>query len=229
MHLRICKYKPEGCLPAVRKQEARNQSKPQHLCDLNSIMAPSAIDCDKNTGDLNFLTEIKNEVSIAEVNGLNFEHASSSPTSVYLGMRRNSSFADYFEGDLSQNLLSRRHFLYSDGSSSNEQKVISTLVDEIKCEANKCSRGSTAEVEGKLRKLSSALMGHWFFTNGGKEGSSRRRRTISLPSDCINIDDEENGTEVKDESNNILTRMVAKHFSATTDVRAFNINMPQSQ
>ena len=141
-----------------RKQEARNQSKPQHHCDLNSIMAPSAIDCDKNTGDLNFLTEIKNEVSITEVNGRNFEQASASPTSLYLGMRRNSSFADYFEGDLSQNLLSRRHFLYKDASSSNEQKVISSLVDEIKCEGTKCSGSSNAELEGKLRKLSAVSL-----------------------------------------------------------------------
>ena len=116
-------------------------------------MAPSAIDCDKNTGDLNFLTEIKNEVS-----ALSQPFSDTvSPTSVYLGMRRNSSFADYFEGDLSQNLLSRRHFLYSDASSSNEQKVISSLVDEIKYEGNKSS-GSTAEVEGKLRKLSTVSL-----------------------------------------------------------------------
>ena len=77
--------------------------------------------------------------------------------------------------------------------------------------------------------LFQALKGHWFFTNGGKEGISRKKRTISLPSDSINIDDEERGKEVNEESNNMLTRMVAKHFSATTDVRAFNINMPQSQ
>jgi len=170
------------------------------------------------------LTEIKNEVS-----ALSPPFSDTvSPTSVYLGMRRNSSFADYFEGDLSQNLLSRRHFLYSDASSSNEQKVISSLVDEIKYEGNKSS-GSTAEVEGKLRKLSTVLKGHWFFANGSKEENTRRKRTISLPSDCINIDNEDAEKDPNEESNNMLTRMVAKHFSATSDVRAFNINMPQSQ
>ena len=73
------------------------------------------------------------------------------------------------------------------------------------------------------------LKGHWFFANGSKEENTRRKRTISLPSDCINIDNEDAEKDPNEESNNTLTRMVAKHFSATSDVRAFNINMPQSQ
>ena len=71
-------------------------------------MAPSAIEFglgsasdDRNDHDLQFLAEIKNEVPASA------SRASSASTDtdpalapVYLGMRRNSSFADYFEGDL---------------------------------------------------------------------------------------------------------------------------------
>ena len=66
-------------------------------------MAPSAIQFseDRNDHDLQFLAEIKNEVPASA------SRASSTSTDtdlaqapVYLGMRRNSSFADYFEGDL---------------------------------------------------------------------------------------------------------------------------------
>ena len=71
-------------------------------------MAPSAIEFglrsaseDRNDHDLQFLAEIKNEVPASD------SRASSTSTDtdlaqapVYLGMRRNSSFADYFEGDL---------------------------------------------------------------------------------------------------------------------------------
>ena len=69
-------------------------------------MAPSAIEFglgsaseDRNDHDLQFLAEIKHEVPASA------SRASSTDTDlaqapVYLGMRRNSSFADYFEGDL---------------------------------------------------------------------------------------------------------------------------------
>ena len=42
------------------------------------------------------------------------------------GMRRNSSFADYFEGDLSQNLLSRSHFSHRDSEGAQNTTVIKT-------------------------------------------------------------------------------------------------------
>ena len=73
-------------------------------------MAASAIEFglrsaseDRNDHDLQFLAEIKNEVPASA-----FRAASTSTSTdtdlaqapVYLGMRRNSSFADYFEGDL---------------------------------------------------------------------------------------------------------------------------------
>ena len=63
-------------------------------------MAPFAIGSDDNDHDLKFLAEIKSE-------GPSEKPSTHIPDAVYLGMRRNSSFADYFEGDLSQNLLSR--------------------------------------------------------------------------------------------------------------------------
>ena len=48
------------------------------------------------------------------------------------GLRRNSSFSDMFEGDLSQNLLSRRHFKHgeSDAPSETVNAIVSHIRDE---------------------------------------------------------------------------------------------------
>ena len=74
-------------------------------------MAPSAIEFglgsaseDRNDHDLQFLAEIKHEVP-ASTSRVSSTSSTSTDTDlgqapVYLGMRRNSSFADYFEGDL---------------------------------------------------------------------------------------------------------------------------------
>ena len=121
-------------------------------------MAPSAaIGSEDNDQDLKFLAEIKNEVPTSE-------KISSSqlqiPGSVYLGMRRNSSFADYFEGDLSQNLLSRRFSpTLSDSSSSSSdhqhQEVINRLVNKIQNDNNINSTSQNpSEGEKKSRKFS---------------------------------------------------------------------------
>merc|ERR1711915_234788 len=99
-------------------------------------MGPSqALESDNNNQDLTFLTEIKNEVPGSSSSSQTSDSTQSN-LSVYLGMRRNSSFADYFEGDLSQNLLSRRFFptLSDSSSSSNDhehQKVFNSLVNKI--------------------------------------------------------------------------------------------------
>ena len=72
-------------------------------------MAPSAIEFglgsaseDRNDHDLQFLAEIKNEVpaSASRVSSTSTTDTDLAQAPVYLGMRRNSSFADYFEGDL---------------------------------------------------------------------------------------------------------------------------------
>ena len=108
-------------------------------------MAPSkALQSNSLYQDLDFLTEIKDE---ALVNPSNITDTTTTTTSnseqnqsdlsVYLGMRRNSSFADYFEGDLSQNLLSRRHF---SESSSTKSGKISTLVNEIRADGQTRSK-----------------------------------------------------------------------------------------
>ena len=69
-------------------------------------MAPSAIEFglgsaseDRNDHDLQFLAEIKNEVQASRASS-NSTSTDLAQAPVYLGMRRNSSFADYFEGDL---------------------------------------------------------------------------------------------------------------------------------
>ena len=105
-------------------------------------MPPSrALESDSNYQDLEFLTEIKDEVLVSPSNNTSpttSEHGHDhSELSVYLGMRRNSSFADYFEGDLSQNLLSRRHF---NESSSTKSGLISTLVNKIRADGQTRSK-----------------------------------------------------------------------------------------
>ena len=111
-------------------------------------MAPS--DMDTNNQELNFITEIKNEVSAPPR-----DRDSLQPDlSVYLGMRRNSSFADYFEGDLSQNLLSRRHF---SESSSTKSGLISTLVNKIRTDGQNINKVERDVVIGKQSKVFSYL------------------------------------------------------------------------
>ena len=110
-------------------------------------MAPSAIGSDDNDHDLKFLAEIKNEVPSDKT-------SSHIPDAVYLGMRRNSSFADYFEGDLSQNLLSRRFFPtlsdYSSSSSGHQhQEVINSLVNKIQNDNNTTTPSPSEDKKSK--------------------------------------------------------------------------------
>ena len=76
---------------------------------------------------------------------------------------------------------------------------------------------------------------HWFFINR-KELSSEedlkpveRRRAQTSPTIRRGNEDESEEDESVDRKPNSLTKIISKHFSATRDVRAFNINMPQSQ
>jgi len=222
-------------------------------------MAPSAIEFglgsaseDRNDHDLQFLAEIKNEVPASASRASSASASTDTDPAlapVYLGMRRNSSFADYFEGDLSQNLLSRRNFPHLsdiDGASSNyttstsssyrsEQDLVTSLVDKIRIESlgGKNCATSDASSERKLRKFSEIFMGHWFFTNfkQGGLGQLRRRRTVSLP--CDGAEEEESQDDPQDEDSDQVqsgfSGLVSRHFSATSDIRAFNLNMPQSQ
>ena len=117
------------------------------------IMPPSrALQSDSQYQDLDFLKEIKNEVLVNPSNITNNSNSNNeqdhSELSVYLGMRRNSSFADYFEGDLSQNLLSRRHF---SESSSTKSGIISTLVNKIRVDGQTRSK---VEGDGMLGRNS---------------------------------------------------------------------------
>ena len=114
-------------------------------------MPPSrALQSDSQYQDLDFIKEIKNEVLVNPSNS-NSEQ-DHSELSVYLGMRRNSSFADYFEGDLSQNLLSRRHF---SESSSTKSGIISTLVNKIRVDGQTRSK---VEGDGMLGRTSEVFL-----------------------------------------------------------------------
>jgi len=203
-------------------------------------MAHSAIGSDHNDHDLKFLAEIKSE-------GSSEKTSAHIPDAVYLGMRRNSSFADYFEGDLSQNLLSRRCFpTLSDYSSSSsdhqDQEVINSLVNKIQNDNKNTITTPLPSRDKKSTKFSEIITGHWFFTNGKldfrKRKGQRRTRTISLPCDGAEDDDdrldEDEGSvglslDDQDPGRGSLTRLVSRHFSASSDMRAFNISSPQSQ
>ena len=113
-------------------------------------MAPS--DMDTNNQELNFITEIKNEFSAPPRDSLQPD------LSVYLGMRRNSSFADYFEGDLSQNLLSRRHF---SESSSTKSGLISTLVNKIRADGQNISSVEPGGTIDKNSKVIPSFSSFW--------------------------------------------------------------------
>ena len=115
-------------------------------------MGPSpALESDSNNQDLTFLTEIKNEVPEPLPVSQDSSHKRiQSDLSVYLGMRRNSSFADYFEGDLSQNLLSRRHFTES---SSTRSGLISTLVNKIRIDGQTINTVEDDGIIGKKIKV----------------------------------------------------------------------------
>ena len=117
-------------------------------------MGPSrALESDNNNQDLTFLTEIRNEVP-AKSSSPQTSDSTQTNLSVYLGMRRNSSFADYFEGDLSQNLLSRRHF---SESSSTRSGLISTLVNKIRTDGQNINKVERDVVIGKQSKVFSYL------------------------------------------------------------------------
>jgi hypothetical protein len=72
------------------------------------------------------------------------------------------------------------------------------------------------------------LPSNWFFSKPEKstkveEKLHYRRRTMSEPTDAAEEDED------KESNKGSLSKLVSRHFSATTDIRAFNINMPQSQ
>ena len=66
--------------------------------------------------------------------------------SMYHSKKRNSSFSEYFEGDLSQNLLSRKHFLRRD--SELPTATVNAIVSRIKDED---STGLFLKVENKQK------------------------------------------------------------------------------
>merc|ERR1712154_452697 len=192
-------------------------------------MPPSkALQSDSNYQDLEFLTEIKDEVLVSPSNNkcpTTSDHGHDhSELSVYLGMRRNSSFADYFEGDLSQNLLSRRHFK----SSSTKSGLISTLVNKIRADGQIRSK---VEGDGILgRSFETMMPSHWFFINRKLVDSDKelapvqRRRAFTTPTQSERKGEEEEEEDSAGRKPSSLSKIISKHFSATRDVRAFNIN-----
>lgn len=195
-------------------------------------MAKKAICTDKTNAlveesELAFINELKSDSeSVGIKNPIN-------DIKSYHGMRRNSSFADYFEGDLSQNLLSRSHFTHRD--SSIPGNTVDILVEKIR-HPDSQDLGLVVQAEVKKKKLSQILLpSNWFFSkkqekekenlNCEKPETSlfKRKRTVSEPSETTDLEDDIRNNQES------LSNYVGKHFSATADIRALNINMPQSQ
>ena len=90
--------------------------------------------CSDNTNDfvgedeLEFINDMKKVPSHKNLSS----KSSSKDLQIYHGMRRNSSFAEYFEGDLSQNLLSRSHFTHRD--SGVQSDAVNAIVKQIRSE-----------------------------------------------------------------------------------------------
>ena len=82
--------------------------------------------CSDNTNDsvgdedLQFINDMKNDPSTV----IDDKRQPS-----YHSRKRNSSFSEYFEGDLSQNLLSRNHFLRRDSELQSE--TVNAIVNRI--------------------------------------------------------------------------------------------------
>ena len=120
-------------------------------------MPPTSEECERKE-DLQFLEEMKHEAASIVCEDVQTSSGARVQDSLYLGMRRNSSFADYFEGDLSQNLLSRRHFLHandvsSTGAVESEKQIVNGILDQIKSESQRGADNKPGW-DGKLRKLS---------------------------------------------------------------------------
>ena len=120
-------------------------------------MPPTSEECERKE-DLQFLEEMKHEAASIVCEDVQTSSGARVQDSLYLGMRRNSSFADYFEGDLSQNLLSRRHFLHANDVSSagaveSEKQIVNGILDQIKSESQRGADNKPGW-DGKLRKLS---------------------------------------------------------------------------
>ena len=77
---------------------------------------------------------------------------------------------------------------------------------------------------------------HWFFINRKQlpseenlEPVARQRAFTSPSTPTTKQGTEGENEEDEDRKQNSLSKIISKHFSATRDIRAFNINSPQSQ
>ena len=76
---------------------------------------------------------------------------------------------------------------------------------------------------------------HWFFINRKLVNTEeelvpvQRRRAFTTPAKSGQREEEEEEEDWTERKPSSLLRIISKHFSASRDVRGFNINMPQSQ
>merc|ERR1719495_381463 len=106
--------------------------------------------------DLDFLKTIKKEKMTSS--------GSSKDLLDFKRRRRNSSFADFFEGDLSQNLLSRRHFLGRDSECFSDEKVIFDILSDREVQDCGYRLENLKVKDSKQKNMSKVLLAsHWFF------------------------------------------------------------------
>ena len=114
--------------------------------------------CDRvGQDDLEFIKDMKKVPSKKNLTS----NPSSKDLQIYLGMRRNSSFAEYFEGDLSQNLLSRSHFPRRDSAAAVKSDTVDAIVKQIRTEDTNNNLGLGIAKgeggEGRKKKLSQVI------------------------------------------------------------------------
>ena len=103
-----CKHSVEqiSCLTMTESEETVYSEKCIMSCD----------------DDLEFINKMRMENSLSGIRKV----CSSKDLLIHKGRRRNSSFAEFFEGDLTQNLLSRKNFVSRDCGSFSD--TVSSIV-----------------------------------------------------------------------------------------------------
>jgi len=174
--------------------------------------------------DLTFINELNKEPKESKLGKCD---SSADMLVLYRNRRRNSSFAEYFEGDLSQLLLSRKHFKRRATMETNEAlDIIANTIKETECADNGVVVNFKKDQISKKKKISEILLpSNWFFRKSEEtvqvNDALKYKRAKSEPKELE--DTEENVRKIS------LSQIIAKHFSAAKDIRSFNITMPQSQ
>eukprot|EP00092_Neocalanus_flemingeri_P001567 GFUD01001669.1.p1 GENE.GFUD01001669.1~~GFUD01001669.1.p1 ORF type:complete len:173 (+),score=42.92 GFUD01001669.1:49-567(+) len=134
-------------------------------------------------------------------------------------LRRNSSFSDMFEGDLSQN-LSRSNFRHRQTFTPIETAV--SIVSQVRNEKQKNTLTVEEDKPERKRRLSERILpSNWFFNKVEDKSHVMTETTESN----VTADYKEKRMPKKLS----LALLISNQFSASKDIKAINITVPQSQ